>query len=136
MSYRIIQNILDSTLDGVTGIPNIVHENEDKDSCTNGRYLRTTILPARTDEGSVGLQGFDRFSGLYQVDFFYPTNEGSDAANYMIDQIIATFPKKTLLISGGVQLRVKNYWRGTSPTSDNQYTPNATIEWESFIQRP
>lgn len=134
MSYKVIQDLLDGTLAGLGITQTILRENENHSGC-DGYYMRTTLLPSRTETASIGETGFDRFFGLYQVDLFYPIDESPDAANTMVDKIIAGFPKKTILTSGGVNVRIVNYWRGPQQESDQKYQVPAIIQWEMYTLR-
>lgn len=142
MSYRIIQNILDTQLSTVSNLPLIVKENEglsrtsnDTTSVSKLPYLRTTMLPAETDTITVGLQGKDRFQGLYQVDSFAPEGDSHDGGNWITDEIIKAFPKKTLLTQDGITLRIVNHWRETALSSTQLHIVPIIIQWEAIIER-
>lgn len=142
MSYRIIQNILDTQLSTVSNLPLIVKENEglsrtsnDTTSVSKLPYLRTTMLPAETDTITVGLQGKDRFQGLYQIDSFAPEGDSHDGGNWITDEIIKAFPKKTLLTQDGITLRIVNHWRETALSSTQLHIVPIIIQWEAIIER-
>jgi len=135
MSYRIIQNILDDKLALVPDVPTIVKENIDKSNCVGSYYVRATFMPAKTDTVSATETGFDRFKGLYQIDVMYPTNEGTDASNYMADQIIAEFSKKDILSANGISVRIVQHWRETATEYDTILKTPVMIQWETYILR-
>lgn len=142
MSYRIITNILDDQLATIANLPVIVKENEELSRAVNTStsisrtsYLRATLLPAITETLSVGLTGKDKFNGLYQVDVFIPTGDSHDGANWITDEIIKAFPKKTLITADGITLRVANHWRETSTQSTEWYITPVVIQWETYIER-
>jgi hypothetical protein len=134
MSYKLIQDTLDTVLSGLSGMPLILHENESGKGC-DGYYMRTTLLPAKTETRSVGETGWDRFFGLYQIDLFYPIDESPDAANFMADKIIDAYPKKTILTSSGINIRIVQYWREVRRKSETKHQVPVFIEWEYWKLR-
>jgi len=142
MSYRIINNIFDTTVAAITHMPTIVKENDEAtripdatSSVMSDPYARTTLLPVETETATIGPGGHDRYNGLYQIDLFFPPNDGVNGTNYMVDAIIAAFPKGALIIQDGVQLRIDNYWREVSFQHTNWYITPVIIQWSCYIQR-
>lgn len=134
--------MLDTTTAAIELMPTFIKENEETTrtsssttSINTEAYARSTLLPAETETSTIGPGGYDTYQGLYQVDLFFPINEGAKAVNYMVDSIIAAFPKGSLSTQDGVQLRIVNYWREASLETDNWFMVPVVIQWESFIQR-
>ena len=142
MSYRIINDILEAQVAAISDFIQIISENETITRTSSSSvgvhtvpYCKTTLLPAQTENLSLGDGGFDKFHGLFQIDLFYPTNNGTDGTNYKVDQIITAFPKGSLITSNGVTLRIRNHWRESSLEGSNWYQTPVIIQWESFLQR-
>lgn len=143
MSYRIIQNLLDTQLETVANLPPLTKENESsaltsdasESSRVGARYTRSTLLPIETVPLSIGVTGFDTFAGLYQVDIFTPFEDGVNGPNFICDAIIAAFPAATQLIGSGITLRIMSYWRETAQQSTNYYMLPVVIRWDAYIQR-
>lgn len=143
MSIKSIHNLLDTQLATTTNIPSITNENETSSrpqtsatSVLKKPYIRTTLLPARTTTATLGPSGIDRWYGLYQVDIFFPTNDGTDGPDYAADQIISNFAAGTILTGDGVQLRIaQTSWREAGTESTMWYQVPVMVEYEAFIQR-
>jgi len=139
MSYRVINEVLDSVVAGIEFIPTIIQENTtistNKEEISDP-YTRTSLLPAETNTLTIGPSGWDEFQGLYQIDLFFPSTDGVKGSNFMVDEIIKAFPKGSLITQEGINVRIVNYWREPSIESDNLYQTPVIIRWDSFIQRP
>lgn len=143
MSIRIIHDILDTRLATTTNIPDIIGENETTTRTQNSSsavyktpYCRTTLIPARTDTVTLGNNGHDRWYGLYQIDLFFPTNDGVDGSNYAADQIINNFPAGTLITDSGITVRMSQTpWREAGFESSQWYIVPVVIAYEAYIQR-
>jgi len=137
MSYRLIQNILDTQLATVSDLPVLIKQNESGAlEARYDRYVRSTLLPAETVDLTMGLSGFDQMQGLFQIDVFMPADDGIDGSNYMADQIIAAFPSSNTLTSGSVSVRILKVWLEPSQQSTNYLMTPVMIRWQTCIARP
>jgi hypothetical protein len=69
------------------------------------RFLRPTLLPARTEHASLGLDGINRYSGIYQVDVFYA--EGTRppiTPNETAGAIARHFKRGTVITREGIEI--------------------------------
>lgn len=142
MSYRIINDILDTQLATVVDIPPISKENEpvirtgiDTDAVHKSSYIRTTLLPAETETVTIGLTGYDRFIGLYQIDIFMPEGDGAAGSNWIVDEIIKAFPKRTLITTDNITVQILNYSKSPAILTTQLYMTPLLLEWQSQINR-
>lgn len=72
------------------------------------QYLRPNLLPAQTIPAGLGSDAANRQTGLYQVDVFWPENEGDIGPIEVAGQIIAHFKRGTLLTYSGQDVRIND----------------------------
>jgi hypothetical protein len=129
MSYEKIQSLLDTRLQALTGLPTIQLENTRNIGQTGIPFSRATLLPARATQATVGLQGRDSRTGLYQVDLFYPLDAGTATINAMADSVIDHFTRGLVLIDGAINVHVLVCWRETGRRIEPFYSVPVVIEW-------
>lgn len=69
-------------------------------------YLEPQVMPNRTDEAGLGVGVAERHFGLFQVTVYAPGNEGAAAGSELADQVIAHFPRGTVIAGSGVRVRI------------------------------
>lgn len=95
-------------------------------------WCRSTLLPARTTQVSIGSSGIDNINGLYQIDLFYPQNSSYVLIYDMADAIINNFTIGSK--SGG--LHVINSYIQKLPGVTNYFNLAVIVEWQAFRDRP
>ena len=119
MSYDITQHtarqMLESRLNswataGIPAVP-IAWENDAFEPPTNGAYARAYLLPAATNDPSLGM-AHRRYSGTFQINVFCPKGEGPDAAQVLAEEIEALYPRG-LAINGVRITKTPEIGRGT-----------------------
>lgn len=73
---------------------------------TGTEYLRPTLLPGRSRAATAGSSGQQFHQGIFQVDIFWPANEGSGGALSEADAIIDHFKRGTNLSASGFTVRI------------------------------
>lgn len=129
MSYQKIQSLLDTHLQTLSGLPALQLENTRNIGQTGIPFSRATLLPARATQATVGLQGRDSRTGLYQVDLFYPLDAGISTINTMADSVIDHFPRGLALIDNGLRVHTLVCWRETGRRIEPFYSIPVVVEW-------
>ena len=134
MNYTTIQKALDTQLSIVAGIPTFTEENARFKPSATTPFTRSTLLPAQTVVESIGVHGIDRVNGLYQVDLYYPADQGYTTANTMADLVIAAFPKALqLTTTDSIKVDVDVTWRLPARKVQNFYNVPVIVSWKSYI---
>jgi hypothetical protein len=71
-----------------------------------GKYLRPNLLPTPTVTAGVGEGSRNLLSGIYQVDVFWPENEGESLPYGIAGDIIAYFKRGTQLTYDGQVIKI------------------------------
>lgn len=133
MSITAVQTALVNKLQTLTGLPPLQAENTRNIGKAGQTFVRATLLPAATQQLSVGVNGRDQLSGLFQVDIFIPQDTGVSPANALADQIIAHFPRGTVLTEAGVTTHVQRAWRQTGGRVETFYQVPVVIQWVAIV---
>lgn len=88
-------------------------------------YLLPSVMPNRTDEGGLGAGAPERHLGLFQVTVYAPSGSGVAPASELADQVIAHFPRGSVIVGSGVRVRVGSF-NGSSgvPYRSQGYSEN------------
>jgi len=132
MSYSIIQELLDTQLATVTGLPTLNIENTRIEPKTNVPYSRSTLLPT---EATARTTLTDEFQGLYQVDLFYPQSKGFTDAAGTADLVIAAFQRGLELVEGDVRVHVRMAWREVAQPFQQFYNVPVVVRWSCLLPR-
>lgn len=140
MSWFTINSLLTNAVANVPAMPEIVAENtlverEYDSSIRNTPYVRTFLIPSQTIVNSLGINGYDLYNGIFQINIYTPYNDGTNYFNALADRIISAMPRDTILVDGSICVRIKTITRYGSTTSSNWWMTPVEIEWECFIQR-
>lgn len=97
------------------------------------RYVRANILPAETQNPSLG-DDHKRFIGIFQILVYTPDDVGPGAAETIAESLFATFARGTSFTASGVTTRVLD-----SPSvlpsfnDDGWYVTPVSIRYQSDI---
>jgi len=128
-----ILTALDTRLQTTVGLPTFRAENERYLKVNKTAFSRSTILPARTTVDTLGLTGLNRYSGLYQIDLFYPSDEGYITGGTIADAIVANFPKTLQLTTSDNQvISIEMSWRLSGRKLDNHYNLPILVSWYGY----
>jgi hypothetical protein len=105
VSYTIIRELLERQLNTVPGNYPTAFENVAYKPSTGTAFQAVTLLPARTQNPSMG-DGFKREVGLLQVTVHCPVNPGAQVATARAELIRSYFPRGLTLVSGSVRLLI------------------------------
>ena len=129
MNYEQIRTQLDQAVNAVTGIPAIVGENVTAKATASVPFTRTTLLPARPNQLTMGVTGQDELTGLYQIDLYCPLGSGAYAATLAADLVVAAFPRTWSVTAGTDVLRVVQCWAEAARQVNNWYTLSVMLKW-------
>lgn len=134
MSYAVIQQLLDTHLQSLTGLPPLQLENTPNIGKATESFTRATLLPAAKVQRTVGLNGRDEIRGIYQADVFVPLNTGTATINALADDIVEWFPRGLMLASGGVVVHVQTASRlpGGRTQDGVFYSLPVQVRWSSI----
>lgn len=113
------------------------YENVEFEHPNGTPWAAVFMLASPSNVGSLGDNGDDEFSGIFQIDLMYPLGEGIFRVNEAIDLIREEFKAgKYLTYSGGTQYVLIN---ACSPAirqkEDSFYRATISVEWETRINR-
>ena len=95
-------------------------------------YLRPFLLPAEPSQATVGVNGLDRVSGIYQIDIAEPKDGGSGALLRKVDQVISQFARGSTVSSNGVTLTIQRSWPGPAIARDSFYIIPVSVSWYTY----
>ena len=127
-----VQQLLDTQLVASVSVP--IEKENTLYKITEQPFVRATLVPAMTVIASLGVYGYDRLSGLYVVDVFFPLLEGKTKIQTQADAIMNAFPKGLYLIDGNTKVLIEN--RSILPARKQHTMLNTPviISWVSFQQ--
>lgn len=133
-AYTVIQEILDTQLQTVVGLPTFTKENIKAVPEATKAWSRATLLPAQTQVIGIGHTGLRMDQGFYQIDLFYPQGSGNVAANTMADLVQNSFVRGSYYTSGSVSILIDRIYRipATSLTQATFYHIAVMIAWQYY----
>lgn len=130
MSIANIHAALDGAITALAGsLPPIVQENKAISVTGTSEFVRTTLIPARPNQLTIGASGVDELIGLYQIDLYYPTASGHVVPSQKADLIVQAFPRNTTFNTASGLLRVKQCWVDGARSLDKWYVVSVTVSW-------
>lgn len=132
MNTLTIQTLLDAQLATLTDAPEIVKENERVSAGVNKSWMRGTLLPAETENITLGLTGYQRLSGLYQIDIWTPADKGITTGATYADAVVALFAKGTVLTDNTNKVFILKSWREKGPRETAIYNTPVIVRWEAY----
>lgn len=129
--YQSISNLLDNHLSNSFGTElDIFTENKKVSAKASSTWLRTTLLPNESDISTLGPTGYNRYSGLFQIDIWQPSDIGKNFT--YADSIINIFTRSTVLSDANISLRIVKSWAERSIKEHSNYNTPVMVRWECF----
>ena len=72
----------------------------------NTGYIRAQLFPATAEQTTLGTDGQNRHTGIFQVDVIWPENQGLTAPTEKAGAIADHFKRGTLLTTDSIALRI------------------------------
>ena len=135
MNYDVIRKLLDTQLQTVVGLPTLYTENNSIEVDGRGAFCRSTLLNSEPMPLTVGPNGNNQYKGLYQVDLFYPQDNGTTTQNALAGLVIDAFPRSLILndATTGLNVHVDMSWQLTAYTvQQNYYVVPISVRWSSY----
>lgn len=109
MSYVVIRQLLEVHLNALGGGLPTAWENVPYKPVVGTPYQRVNLLPAETDNPTMGVMegsgaALKREAGVFQLTLFYPLNEGAGNATARAELLRNHYKRGTVLASGNVRL--------------------------------
>ena len=131
MSTQRIQALLDTQLQTTTSLPGLQLENK-RYTLDGFPFVRSTLMPARSNVLTVGYGAKREYQGLYQITAWYPQDGGSTAARTMADSIVDQFPIGMMLSDGVITVRIIVASVMPSQSMTNMFGVPIQIQWSVF----
>jgi hypothetical protein len=135
--FEAINNIFSVAVinSGVVYDVEIATENVSYDPRSGVAYISTHLFPLPVYQATLGSEGVDMVSGLFQISVNYPADSGMTDLLTKVDELNSVF-------KSGAQFTISPYWvniRNVSNTrvivSNGFATIHLTIDYFSHIQR-
>jgi hypothetical protein len=97
-------------------------------------YLRPYLLPARPADITMG-KGYRREYGLYQVNVYYPAQQGSADAAARAELIKTSFPRGATFSNGGIVVNIGGTPEimGGTPNGEHYMIPVRIPYWANIL---
>lgn len=114
----------------------IVDENKRYVPSLSQDYIRTTLIPTQTTKESLGLGGYNRLNGLFQIDLFYAAGRTPiKDINRRADEMLNFITNKMVISEGNSNTRIEEVWRDVSITESDWFQLPVQVRWESYQNR-
>ena len=120
--------------DTAFGLP-VVFENVPYDETDGANFLACYLLPAPVLQATLGDEGCDNHSGIYQIDIHFQSFTGTNELYAKADEINAVIKSGSTFTFNGLNVRIENISISRLNVSDGQATLNISVEWFAFTMR-
>jgi hypothetical protein len=91
--YKEIRAALETQLSGISGLPNIVFENQYYEAKTDTPYIVTRFVPTTRRVATLGPSHQNLYRGIFSIQVRYPLDHsGPSSLDDIIDTIVEGFP--------------------------------------------
>jgi hypothetical protein len=128
-----IREALETHLNNTPDLPDVAWENVLTEPDTDSPFIAVTFQPTTAHLATMGPDGVIEHRGLFTLGIHYPTNQGPQSADTMVDTLMARFAPGTSMTADGVVVRVRRCQRVFSANSDGAwYMVPLTVTWYAF----
>lgn len=120
---------LDSKLNALTGSTPIAWENIPYKPVLGTSYIRQTLIPAQSQDIDLGTLQLNQ--GIYQVDVFYPVNQGVATLLEKMDDIYDLF-KGAVLTVGDTKVNINSIARLRFSQEESWLMGSVQINFSSY----
>lgn len=92
-------------------------------------YVGVSYLFKRTATVSCGVDGFERISGLYQLDIYDIVGKGKSDSMRVAMELVDHFRGGTVLCNECVRVHITSAWMSTPMMEENRYRIPVTVDW-------
>lgn len=133
MNVNNIRAAFEKRIAALSGVPEIDYENVTYKPVIGTPYLRVRLIPANNLPAGVGVDAPNRSEGIFTIDIFRPTNDGSQSAGTLAQSIIDQFARGSTLTESGTSVKIKNTEIRSAPIeSGDWYLTPITVNWFCF----
>lgn len=112
---------------------NTAWENKDFTPPEGDLWIRETYLPAEKRAAAIGTSSQNRHRGIYQVDVFRPSGEGSGEAEETVTAIENLFKRGTVISYSGITVKIESASRTSGREDKPWYMIPVFIRWRADI---
>ena len=130
-TYQAVENAIRSRFDTqITVAENVttIHDNQDAEPPTTGKWIRLAIIPGETEQVELGASKRFRTFGLMVAQIFEEIGKGTKATNLLINAINTSGIFRSVRV-GGVSYRTPMILR--IGRVGNWYQTNCNVPWYS-----
>jgi hypothetical protein len=127
-----VYELLAEHLAACSGLPSVQNENTRNIGKHDTPFVRGTVIPAKTQPKTLGINGRNELSGLFQVDIFVPKDAGVSQANALADLVLEHFPRGQTLTDGVDTILITISWRDVGRRDEPFYNAPVMVEWSSI----
>ena len=114
-----------------------VFPNRDYTPSPNTPYMKYFILRNQPSAATLGADGLDVHTGVFQISLFYPKSSGDidllQAADE-IETVYQQYVRGAYLSSGSVSVRITSVGLGTASADNAWYFAPININYESYLK--
>ena len=105
----------------------VAYENLSYEPVEGSPYVRATLLPAETEQLTLGTTGRDRHRGLYQIDVMFAA--GDSAVNTTTDTIADAFKRGSYFTYNGLTVSIRSASIDTGRREDAWFVVPVLIQY-------
>ena len=124
-----IRAVLETTLDGISGLPSIAWENVSFSPTTNSQYIKPRLVTTIREPATRGLNPQIYYQGYYLVECYSPEGQGPSAADDLASTIINNFEATTDLTYNGTTVFLRYAERDLGVQEGAHYMVAVRIGW-------
>ena len=132
-TFNDIRAALESEVANVPGIPaQRAWENVRFEPTTGTPWVRMTLLPGSTRPAYLGADPENRHDGLFQVDIFWPENQGPASADTLADNVRSRYKVSNTLTAGTTNVRFNWSERLPARMDGPWYVVSVRASWYTY----
>jgi hypothetical protein len=135
MSFANIESALLTAYTGGSFGLSTAYENVDFSPVDGTAWAMINFLPAQPEPTSIGQDGIDLHTGVFQIALKYPPNTGRSAVVAKADAIAAVFYAGAHLGYNGQYVTISSCGRSGGGLVDGWFTVYLTINWWAHVLR-
>jgi len=113
----------------------VITENLDYSPNISTPYIAAFLLPLPTVQASLGSNGCDNQSGIYQLDINYPKDQGTTALKEMADEINGVFFSGANFSNSNLTVNIKNVSINRVIVQNGWASLSVSIEFYAYSMR-
>ncbi len=110
-------------------------ENETFESKGKPQWYSLFFMPNRPVVKSLGLDGDDEFTGLFQIHFHVPLGSGKAGVDELAQALRLGFTPRARCLYGSANVIIKSCGRVGGSKESNSYVHKFSVSWECRLSR-